>query len=465
MVVVEREAITQRFLRGAIDVLVCTDAAAEGLNLQTADMLINFDLPWNPMTVEQRIGRLDRIGQTHAVVQVCNLCYPGSAEEIVYGRLLARLTEAGYVVGTQQLSLLPVTPEEFRALAEGELSADELTTVALERARLAEQRAAGMETPAPELYESYRRLEEADACRAPVDLDAVWHTLSDSDYLRALGCAPLPNADSQAVQLRNVAGIVDGTVLTVSRRAYEEGIAALDGTLRFATYGEPAFEALLDHMATFPLPACIRRLRSVSADAGIETVAYAVACRSRSGTPEIRLVTAWSDTADLRIDEKARLTDADIGHLQDQLHRMARIELDPIRTVTAIEALNRRAGRSQLLLDYLVARSLLVTRQRLRIGCERFWDEFAAMQRQFQHRQVIRVPQIPTRFGRRLKGLFFEAVLPAQGAEGYIDAPRMLLLSALDAVGRLADGVHGPRAELTVAAVLRRLEQAIAAHT
>ncbi len=61
----DREDVKRRFLRGEIDVLLCTDAAAEGLNLQTADLLVNFDLPWNPMKVEQRIGRIDRIGQSY----------------------------------------------------------------------------------------------------------------------------------------------------------------------------------------------------------------------------------------------------------------------------------------------------------------------------------------------------------------------------------------------------------------
>ena len=56
------EEIKAKFLAGEIDMLLCTDAAAEGLNLQTADLLINFDLGWNPMKIEQRIGRIDRIG-------------------------------------------------------------------------------------------------------------------------------------------------------------------------------------------------------------------------------------------------------------------------------------------------------------------------------------------------------------------------------------------------------------------
>ena len=72
-----REEVKRLFLRGEIDLLLCTDAAAEGLNLQTADMIINFDLPWNPMKVEQRIGRIDRIGQRHDTVHVLNSAFWG----------------------------------------------------------------------------------------------------------------------------------------------------------------------------------------------------------------------------------------------------------------------------------------------------------------------------------------------------------------------------------------------------
>ena len=51
--------------RQDIKILLCTESASEGLNLQTCGVLINFDLPWNPMRVEQRIGRIDRIGQVY----------------------------------------------------------------------------------------------------------------------------------------------------------------------------------------------------------------------------------------------------------------------------------------------------------------------------------------------------------------------------------------------------------------
>ena len=63
--VISRDEVKRRFREGKADVLLCTDAAAEGLNFQFCGALINYDMPWNPMRVEQRIGRIDRLGQRY----------------------------------------------------------------------------------------------------------------------------------------------------------------------------------------------------------------------------------------------------------------------------------------------------------------------------------------------------------------------------------------------------------------
>lgn len=74
-----------------IRVLVSTDAGAEGINLQVANVLVNYDLPWNPMVLEQRIGRIQRLASTHAEVTVLNLVLAGSVEEEVVARLAEKL--------------------------------------------------------------------------------------------------------------------------------------------------------------------------------------------------------------------------------------------------------------------------------------------------------------------------------------------------------------------------------------
>ena len=148
------------------------------------------------MKVEQRIGRIDRIGQRHEHISVLNLCYVDSAEQIVYDRLLTRLVQAGSIVGTQQIAMLPVTLEEFQALAEGHLSVVELERRAQERIALFKQRTASMELLPSDLYEIYARLASHSAARVlPVSLDAIWKTLAESRYLRDLGCLVSDNPE------------------------------------------------------------------------------------------------------------------------------------------------------------------------------------------------------------------------------------------------------------------------------
>jgi SNF2 family DNA or RNA helicase len=85
----EKETVS-RALENQVEVLVCSDAASEGLNLQAASAVVNVDMPWNPAKVEQRIGRVDRIGQTANVVKVVNVWYPDTYEARMYKVLFER---------------------------------------------------------------------------------------------------------------------------------------------------------------------------------------------------------------------------------------------------------------------------------------------------------------------------------------------------------------------------------------
>jgi superfamily II DNA or RNA helicase len=99
---VSKKAITDALKEGTIRYLVCTDAASEGLNLQAASALINYDLPWNPSKVEQRIGRIDRIGQRESEILVYNFLLKNSVDEKVYGALRRRCGLFEHFVGTMQ---------------------------------------------------------------------------------------------------------------------------------------------------------------------------------------------------------------------------------------------------------------------------------------------------------------------------------------------------------------------------
>ncbi|PSB25089.1 helicase [filamentous cyanobacterium Phorm 46] len=103
-----KEQIKAKFLQGIIKILLCTESASEGLNLQTCGVLINYDMPWNPMRVEQRIGRLDRIGQIYDTVRIHNFYYDGTVEAKVYKKLRDRIDAFQTVVGNLQPILATV---------------------------------------------------------------------------------------------------------------------------------------------------------------------------------------------------------------------------------------------------------------------------------------------------------------------------------------------------------------------
>jgi superfamily II DNA or RNA helicase len=82
-----------------VHVLISTDAGSEGINLQVANILFNYDLPWNPMIVEQRIGRLQRLASKFEHVVIGNLVAEGSVEERIVGRLLEKLQGIAQAIG------------------------------------------------------------------------------------------------------------------------------------------------------------------------------------------------------------------------------------------------------------------------------------------------------------------------------------------------------------------------------
>ena len=92
-----KEAAINEF-RGPARLLIATESGSEGRNLQFAHALCNFDLPWNPMRIEQRIGRLSRIGQTRDI-EIFNLVTAGTVEEAVIHLLQAKLNLFELVIG------------------------------------------------------------------------------------------------------------------------------------------------------------------------------------------------------------------------------------------------------------------------------------------------------------------------------------------------------------------------------
>jgi SNF2 family DNA or RNA helicase len=112
----ERRKAQESFLHDPeVQVLLATDAAGEGINLQRAHLMVNYDLPWNPNRLEQRFGRIHRIGQTE-VCHLWNLVAEETREGDVYRRLLDKLEEARKALGGQVFDVLGKLQFEGRPL-------------------------------------------------------------------------------------------------------------------------------------------------------------------------------------------------------------------------------------------------------------------------------------------------------------------------------------------------------------
>lgn len=119
----EREVLKARVRAGEIKLLLGTDAASEGLNLQRLGTLINIDLPWNPTRLEQRKGRIQRIGQARSEIWIANLRYRDSVEDRVHQVLADRLESIHQLFGQ-----IPDTLEDVwvKIALEGEQEARQL---------------------------------------------------------------------------------------------------------------------------------------------------------------------------------------------------------------------------------------------------------------------------------------------------------------------------------------------------
>ncbi|MBL26615.1 MAG: helicase [Rhodospirillaceae bacterium] len=106
---ISREDTKRLFFEGRAEIMICTDAAAEGLNFQFCGAMVNYDMPWNPMRVEQRIGRIDRLGQRFERIRIVNLHLSDTVEADIYLALRTRIGLFERFVGRLQpiLSQLP----------------------------------------------------------------------------------------------------------------------------------------------------------------------------------------------------------------------------------------------------------------------------------------------------------------------------------------------------------------------
>lgn len=126
----ERYKLRQRFLLErddpkAIDVLLFSEVGCEGLDYQFCDTMINYDLPWNPMRIEQRIGRIDRRGQKSDAVLIYNLITQETIDAVIYDRCLSKIGVFEASIGDCSEILGDISDQIFKIMFDPKLTDEE----------------------------------------------------------------------------------------------------------------------------------------------------------------------------------------------------------------------------------------------------------------------------------------------------------------------------------------------------
>lgn len=122
----DRDEVLERFLTGSgAKILLSSEVGSEGIDLQFCRAIVNYDMPWNPMRVEQRIGRVDRLGQRSKTISVINLLSEGTIDERIYSRLYQRLEICEKALGTFEDTLGDLMRDLTVELLRGDLTAED----------------------------------------------------------------------------------------------------------------------------------------------------------------------------------------------------------------------------------------------------------------------------------------------------------------------------------------------------
>jgi len=278
-------------------VMIATEVADEGLNLQFAHCMVNYDLPWNPMRIEQRIGRVDRIGQDSDVIQIVNLSMADTIEDRILVQLFERIGIFRESIGDLESILGELMDDLQHDLFSGRLTPDEEARRISQTADVIERRAQESERLQDEskaligqdeffldeierarrnrrylsggellLYLRDFLAEKHRACtlKALDDREGVYR-LRITEALRNEINDALPPSDAAAVRFRTLSA--DGMVLLTT----ESGLAERDATLDLLNFYHPLIRAVnrhYDEHATELHPVSHVRLESADIRAG-----------------------------------------------------------------------------------------------------------------------------------------------------------------------------------------------------
>ena len=252
-----------------VQVLLATDAAGEGINLQRAHLMVNYDLPWNPNRLEQRFGRIHRIGQTE-VCHLWNLVANETREGDVYRKLLDKLEQARQTLGGQVFDVLGKLHFEGRPLREllveairygeqPEIRARLTTAVdhALDRGRLQdllEDRALARDAmDASRVQRIREEMERAEARRLqPHYIESffreAFQRLGGSAKQREMHRYEITHVPAPVRNRDRLMGIGEPVLRRYERIAFEKSLVAPQGQplAAFVCPGHPLLDAVID---------------------------------------------------------------------------------------------------------------------------------------------------------------------------------------------------------------------------
>lgn len=287
---ITKEMLKQDFRQGErIKILLATEAASEGLNLQTCGVLINYDMPWNPMRVEQRIGRVDRIGQRYNQVWIYNYFYANTVEANVYKALNTRIDWFEAVVGPLQ----PILAQVGRAIQRAAMTGDAERAQVLAR-ELADIAAALDGLEAQLNLDAWAAQAEGPASwPAPVALPELATVVLEAPTLAAhfRPHERLPEAYWLTLDGQEHA-------VTFDRQTFDEH----PNTLQLLTYGNPLWERLLALVSPPENAVSVESVLRITLETPLPRVAYFTRDATGGLQPVADLATlrqAWSHTAPL----------------------------------------------------------------------------------------------------------------------------------------------------------------------
>ncbi|MGQ0631967.1 MAG: DEAD/DEAH box helicase [Sporichthyaceae bacterium] len=389
----DRQALRDRFALprdspGAIDVLLSSEVGCEGLDYQFCDRLVNYDIPWNPMRVEQRIGRIDRYGQASPKVMIYNFVTPGTVEERVWNRCFERLGIFRDAIG----DIDGVLGELVQTLTE--ISLDPALTAAQqeERARQevdnAERRLAeesALEDASHELLgwdeslmQDFQALQDTGQCVSPAQLLALVRRFLDRPDVQAA----VTGDEAGTLQVKGpkaaraaIAARISGLPGTKMSDALREWLSGDGGAYRLCLDGTGDAQRLVDLLtAEHPLVAAAVAdlapaqgeelvLRAVATDPGLRPGRYAFSWeiwRVHAVRPQVRTVLIAVDERSgeaapdvearlmaLLTDDTGRLTATDGGsgpsaEADHRAERLRRQELVEAEATNAVHLARRR---------------------------------------------------------------------------------------------------------------------------